>query len=175
MESKKAQAAMEFLMTYGWAILVVLIVIGALAYFGLFNVDWLVPERCTLEAGIKCEDYVMNLDGARDYDVSIQFLNTLGQDISLTNITLVTQGQSNCSMNNPSDGNLLSPANTFAMNQGELATFNSNDANCEFSTLEADTKANKKMKFDIIVKYKDTSSGFDHTVNGELLVKAQQP
>jgi len=28
---KKGQAAMEFLMTYGWAILVVLIVIGALA------------------------------------------------------------------------------------------------------------------------------------------------
>jgi len=26
---KKAQAAMEFLMTYGWAILVVLVVIGA--------------------------------------------------------------------------------------------------------------------------------------------------
>jgi len=30
---KKSQAAMEFLMTYGWAILVVLVAIGALAYF----------------------------------------------------------------------------------------------------------------------------------------------
>ena len=30
---RKSQAAMEFLMTYGWAILVVLVAIGALAYF----------------------------------------------------------------------------------------------------------------------------------------------
>lgn len=30
-------AVMEFLMTYGWAILVVLVAIGALAYFGVFK------------------------------------------------------------------------------------------------------------------------------------------
>jgi uncharacterized protein (UPF0333 family) len=30
---RKSQAAMEFLMTYGWAILVVLVALGALAYF----------------------------------------------------------------------------------------------------------------------------------------------
>ena len=34
---RKGQAAMEFLMTYGWAILVVLVVIGALAYFGILS------------------------------------------------------------------------------------------------------------------------------------------
>ena len=34
---KKSQAAMEFLMTYGWAILVVLVAIGALAYFGVLS------------------------------------------------------------------------------------------------------------------------------------------
>jgi uncharacterized protein (UPF0333 family) len=33
MMQQRGQAAMEFLMTYGWAILVVLIAIGALAYF----------------------------------------------------------------------------------------------------------------------------------------------
>ena len=30
---KKSQVAMEFLMTYGWAILVVLAAVAALAYF----------------------------------------------------------------------------------------------------------------------------------------------
>ena len=33
MLNKKAQQAIEFLMTYGWAVLVVLIAVGALAYF----------------------------------------------------------------------------------------------------------------------------------------------
>lgn len=35
--NRKGQAAMEFLMTYGWAILVVLIAIGALSYFGVLT------------------------------------------------------------------------------------------------------------------------------------------
>jgi len=39
---------MEFLMTYGWAILVVLVVIGALAYFGVLSPATLLPEKCTV-------------------------------------------------------------------------------------------------------------------------------
>jgi len=34
---KKAQAAMEYLMTYGWAIIIVIIVAAALYAMGLFN------------------------------------------------------------------------------------------------------------------------------------------
>ena len=33
---KKAQAAMEFLMTYGWAILATILAIGTMMYFGIF-------------------------------------------------------------------------------------------------------------------------------------------
>lgn len=46
MVNKRAQAALEFLMTYGWAILVVLAAIGALAYFGVLSPSNFVPERC---------------------------------------------------------------------------------------------------------------------------------
>ncbi len=35
--NRKGQAAMEFLMTYGWAILAAVIAIGVLAYFGVFS------------------------------------------------------------------------------------------------------------------------------------------
>lgn len=48
--NNKAQAAMEFLMTYGWAILVVLLAVGALAYFGAFNLDSFLPDRTTFTA-----------------------------------------------------------------------------------------------------------------------------
>ena len=34
---KKGQAAMEYLMTYGWAILIVIIVAAALYALGIFN------------------------------------------------------------------------------------------------------------------------------------------
>ncbi len=38
---------MEFLMTYGWAILIVLIAIGALTYFGVFDPDKSAIEKTT--------------------------------------------------------------------------------------------------------------------------------
>lgn len=44
MRIKQAQAAMEFLMTYGWALLIVLIAIGALAFFGVLNHERFVPK-----------------------------------------------------------------------------------------------------------------------------------
>ena len=34
---KKAQSAMEYLMTYGWAILIIAVVLAALYSLGLFN------------------------------------------------------------------------------------------------------------------------------------------
>ena len=52
--SRSAQAAMEFLMTYGWAILVVLAAIAALAYFGVLSPEKFLPEKCVLEPGLAC-------------------------------------------------------------------------------------------------------------------------
>ncbi|MBD3163914.1 hypothetical protein GF323_01830 [Candidatus Woesearchaeota archaeon] len=43
---EKSQAGMEFLLTYGWAIIVVLVVISALAYFGVLTPERSLPERC---------------------------------------------------------------------------------------------------------------------------------
>jgi len=50
---KKSQAAMEFLMTYGWAILVVLVAIAALAYFGVLSPEKFLPDRPISD--VKCE------------------------------------------------------------------------------------------------------------------------
>ena len=51
---KKSQAAMEFLMTYGWAILVVLAAIAALAYLGVLSPEKFLPEKCILAPGLAC-------------------------------------------------------------------------------------------------------------------------
>jgi len=52
---KSGQAAMEFLMTYGWAILAAVIVIAALAAFGVFSPKNYVPTECLLSAPLGCE------------------------------------------------------------------------------------------------------------------------
>lgn len=47
MKNKKAQSAMEYLMTYGWAILIVIIVAAALYALGVFNPSTLTGKRST--------------------------------------------------------------------------------------------------------------------------------
>ena len=54
---KRGQSALEFLMTYGWAILIILVMITALVYFGVFNPSRLTPEKCTATPGFGCIDY----------------------------------------------------------------------------------------------------------------------
>lgn len=58
---KRGQGAMEFLMTYGWAILVILIVLGALFYLGIF--DFETPNSCNLEAPFICKDIQIKENG----------------------------------------------------------------------------------------------------------------
>jgi hypothetical protein len=56
----KGQAALEFISTYGFAFLVLLIVLGAISYSGLFNFATLRSDDCTFPQGIDCMDYVLN-------------------------------------------------------------------------------------------------------------------
>jgi len=54
---KKAQASMEYLMTYGWAIMVILVLVGVLYWTGVFQPR--TPEICKFDAGISCAEYVL--------------------------------------------------------------------------------------------------------------------
>ncbi len=80
-KSRRAQAALEFLMTYGWAILVVLVAVGALAYFGVLSPDKFLPAKCTLQSGIACLDHTATASGV---DVVIQ--NSLGYDLGSVSV-----------------------------------------------------------------------------------------
>ena len=52
--ARRGQAALEFMMTYGWAILVVLAAIGALSYFGILNPSRFTPDTCMGTSGVSC-------------------------------------------------------------------------------------------------------------------------
>ena len=89
--NKKGQAAMEFLMTYGWAIVVVLAAIGALAYFGVLSPQKLLPDRTTFTAPLP------NVDNAviplSTHTVQVAFKNNKGVAITLP---LTATGTGNC-------------------------------------------------------------------------------
>ena len=67
--TRRGQAAMEFLMTYGWAILIMLVVIAVLFYLGVFT-GGSVPKRCILPAGFTCADYAFVINGQLQPDGS---------------------------------------------------------------------------------------------------------
>ncbi|MBR9676167.1 hypothetical protein GOV05_04105 [Candidatus Woesearchaeota archaeon] len=84
MFNKRGQAAMEFLMTYGWAILVVLAAIGALAYFGVLSPEKLVPERTTFQAPFaSSEKAVVRQSG----NVSVALTNNFGSTVTIETLT----------------------------------------------------------------------------------------
>jgi len=84
MNKKRGQAAMEFLMTYGWAILAAVVVIGVLAYFGVFSPSKLLPSSCTVSAPWGCDEFSIDTTG-----VNLVLRNGGGENLWL-NDTAIT-------------------------------------------------------------------------------------
>lgn len=59
---KKGQVAIEYLVSYGWALLGLMLLIAVLFSFGAFNVSNNLPERCELGRGFVCEDFFIRPD-----------------------------------------------------------------------------------------------------------------
>jgi len=83
MDNKRGQAALEFLTTYGWAFMVILLMIGALAYFGVLNPDRFLPQRCNVGPEFSCNEYKVE---AASGVLSVKFSNNVGQTIQVKNV-----------------------------------------------------------------------------------------
>ena len=92
-EQKKSQAAIEFLATYGWAFLIILIVIGALSYFGILSPSKLLPDRCNFGSEFGCVDYSIGSAG-----FLVKLRNSLGTSIYVDSLSVSTEkSQLSCS------------------------------------------------------------------------------
>lgn len=63
MDRKRGQAALEFLATYSWAFIVILVVIGAMAYFFVSSPGDLLPERCQFSSELECQNHYVGSNG----------------------------------------------------------------------------------------------------------------
>ena len=82
-KQKKGQAALEFLMTYGWAILALSAVIGVLAYFGIFSDNYEITNTLVLNP-----PFLAQGSSYEDYVYTIEMLNTAAVDMTLKKITI---------------------------------------------------------------------------------------
>ena len=182
---KKAQAAMEFLMTYGWAILVVLIVIGALAYFGVLNPQNLLPEKCTLPVGLSCDEHVVrasSTSGANDGTINLIITNGIGEGIIFTemNVTGDLYGLSGtpCALDAAALNNL--PDNAGEENYNGVAGLHFANGATKTVTMTCEIgETSGKTRGVIRITYCTDSLGagkcstFSHPVEGELMTTIQ--
>jgi hypothetical protein len=153
------QASMEFLMTYGWAILVVIAAIGALAYFGVLDSAFFAPESCMVMPGVGCEDYQV-LDSG---EVSLILRNGIGEDLSNVSVTLNPGPSltSECAITCTSG---CPPKNNKLISNGALTTWSGNE--CAFIGNDGD-----RMDLALTFTYQKGSSGILHRKNGTLVTQ----
>ena len=85
---KKGQAAVEFLTTYGWAIMGVILTIGALSYFDFLNSQKYTSENCNTGAQLQClEAYAENGGIFR-----IHLRNNYPVDIKIDDVKILAGG-----------------------------------------------------------------------------------
>ena len=84
---KKSQVAIEAIMIYGLAILVFVLAIGALMYFGVLDLGSLLPDKCEIKGvSLTCENYIALNKLINPDTVSLELRNNLGKNIDITSI-----------------------------------------------------------------------------------------
>jgi hypothetical protein len=109
--NKKGQAALEFLMTYGWAIMAAIIGIGVIMSMGIFNPapqnTGIVNEPFRLEA----YQLLNNNPGYSNHDtISLELTNNAGVDITNVIVTMT--------LTNPPGGH-CGPTTGISLSQGD--------------------------------------------------------
>lgn len=79
----------EYLMTYGWAILALILVFAALLGSGVLNPNFLVSEECTFGTNLQCQSVLVNSGGPST--LMLDVFNGFPYKINITGVTIVTQ------------------------------------------------------------------------------------
>jgi hypothetical protein len=78
---------MDFLVTYGWMMMISLVVIGALAWYGVASYDKYLPTTCTTTGLVQCTDYKVG-----ETQAQFRLRNNLGQPITGMVVTIEGRG-----------------------------------------------------------------------------------
>lgn len=94
--ARKGQQALEYLVTYGWAFVVVILTVGLFAYFGILNPERYIPDRCELGVQLPCVDYVLQAETTPNGIVLIRVQNAFTVPVDIVNISTAAGGGRAC-------------------------------------------------------------------------------
>ena len=97
-KNNRLQSAMEYLMTYGWAILIIAVVLGALFSLGVFSGGATLGTACVAQSGFLCQSpIVLGTNG----NVSFVFGQSTGATIYNIGIACAATSTSSAGLPNP--------------------------------------------------------------------------
>jgi len=141
----EGQTSLDFLMTYGWALLLIVVVIGSLYALGIFNTGTLTGARSTGFAQIGVVGW--NINAAGDFSLALQ--NLAGSDVTVVQLD-AKYGNANVSF----------PISNLSIPNGATS------GNFTVGTL-TDLTSNQYYTIAIKLTYTDPS-GFNYTESGTL-------
>jgi hypothetical protein len=151
---------MEFLMTYGWAILVVLAAIGALAYFGILSPGNILPNDYRMSGGISAGEYKLTTAGT----VTLGMQNSMGADVQILDAVVDTTNKASDVTCSVVAWNETPP---YTLVDGAKTSFDF--AGCTVPG----SATGQRLKADVRVTYKKVSESVNHTITGTLGIKSE--
>ena len=162
---RRGQAALEFLTTYGWALLVILVMVGAIAYFGILKPDTLLPERCQVSPGFTCEDYIIM---SSFQVIEFRLKQNFEQTIYFNGSQCTYEGASP-SLRMPGSASLPdAPYNTWSPRTSIIIRCPVPVANLPLSAHRGN-----KLKIAYNISYQTSASGYPHIARGEMYAVVQ--
>lgn len=153
--NSKAQAAMEYLMTYGWAIILIAIALGVIYELGILSPSAFVSSQCILGSGFSCSGAVLASSGTLTLTLTQMLTDTI-------NITAV-----GCNSNEEFT-NMQSVIPQKSLLPDENSTFS---VRCYNNNTVFTGTLGSMFSGYVMVNYTDTITGAAHTVSGTLIQK----
>jgi hypothetical protein len=88
-KERRAQVAMEYLVTYGWALIIILAVIVALYAYGPFRPEFYVTERCDMAPGMSCTAFSLAYtEDGQQINFKLNLNNVMGYKIKANEVNI---------------------------------------------------------------------------------------
>ncbi|MBI5158575.1 hypothetical protein HY992_00465 [Candidatus Micrarchaeota archaeon] len=88
----RGQAAMEYVITYGWALALLVVALTVLYSLGILNPARYLPQECSFSPSVNCEYYRIERVSGTQYNLKAGFTNGLGFKIKLKELAVASDG-----------------------------------------------------------------------------------
>ena len=160
---EKAQSAMEYLITYSWAIIIITITLGALYALGLFNPTSFVTSECIFPADFGCLSSFFYGNGTLIINL---------QQSTTSSVTVTAIGCNNAAVipsNGPPTYAPIDPNSPISMPIGSNWTFN---MSCYSNGTVFTSQPGTLYRGYVVINYTNLQTGFPHVLVGKIIEKS---